>query len=99
MKISNKILQEIKAFPLFYQKVWKECSKIPEGKTITYKELAVKIGHPKACRAVGLALKKNPFAPVIPCHRVIGSSGKMVGYSAPGGIVKKRKMLKREGAI
>lgn len=99
MKIQKKILQKIKAFPLFYQKVWLECSKIPEGKTLTYKELAIKIGHPKAFRAVGLALKKNPFAPIIPCHRVIGSSGKMIGYSAKGGITKKRKMLKREGAI
>ena len=99
MKLSKKILQRIEDFPLFYQKVWLECSKIPKGKVLTYKELAMKIGHPKACRAVGHALRKNPFAPIIPCHRVIGSNGKMIGYSAKGGVRKKREMLEKEGAV
>ena len=99
MKIPQKILKAIKSYPEFYQKVWLACGKIPKGKVMTYKELAEKIGRPKAFRAVGLALKNNPFAPVIPCHRVIGYDGKMVGYSGPGGVNAKRKMLKKEGAI
>ncbi|MCB4790718.1 MAG: MGMT family protein [Elusimicrobia bacterium] len=89
----------MKLYPKFYRAVWLACSKIPKGKTLSYKELAVKIGRPKAFRAVGLALKKNPFAPIIPCHRVIGSKGGLVGYSGPGGIQNKRKMLKEEKAI
>jgi len=76
-------------YPKFYKKVWIECMKIPEGETRTYKQIAEKIGHPKAYRAVGSALAGNPFAPFIPCHRVIRSDGKLGNYSGPGGIKKK----------
>jgi O-6-methylguanine DNA methyltransferase len=63
---------------------------------LTYKQIAEKIGSPKAARAVGTALSKNPFAPIIPCHRVIRSDGKLGGYSARGGIKKKLEMIKSE---
>ncbi len=71
--------------------------KIPPGKVLTYGQVARLIGQPKAARAVGNALATNMDAPIIPCHRVIGSDGKMHGYSAPGGIHRKIKLLKKEG--
>lgn len=66
------------------------------GKTITYGELAKQIGHPNAARAVGTALSKNPFAPVVPCHRVIRSDGTPGGYSGPGGTKRKLCLLMQE---
>jgi len=77
--------------------VWKEIAKIPYGKTKTYKELAIAIGKPKSARAVANACGKNPYAPTIPCHRVIRSDGKLGGYSGKGGINTKIKLLKQEG--
>ncbi|OIO06894.1 MAG: 6-O-methylguanine DNA methyltransferase [Elusimicrobia bacterium CG1_02_63_36] len=87
------------AYPLFYRKVWKACAEIPKGEVRTYGWIAKHIGSPKSARAVGQALGKNPFAPVVPCHRVVGANGKMTGYSGKGGIATKRKLLKKEGAI
>jgi methylated-DNA-[protein]-cysteine S-methyltransferase len=78
----------------FNIKVWAQCLKIPEGEVRTYKWLAEKIGHPKAYRAVGNALASNPFAPAVPCHRVIRSDGSPGGYS--GGVKKKIVMLEKE---
>jgi methylated-DNA-[protein]-cysteine S-methyltransferase len=77
--------------------VWKEIAKIPYGETRTYKELARAIGRPKSARAVANACGKNPYAPTIPCHRVIRSDGKLGGYSGKGGINTKKKLLKLEG--
>ena len=77
--------------------VWKEIEKIPYGETRTYKELALAIGRPKSARAVANACGKNPYAPNIPCHRVIRSDGKLGGYSGKGGINTKKKLLKLEG--
>ena len=77
--------------------VWKEIAKIPYGETKTYKELAISIGKPKSARAVANACGKNPYAPTIPCHRVIRSDGKLGGYSGKGGINTKIKLLKQEG--
>jgi len=77
--------------------VWKEIAKIPYGKTKTYKELAIAIGKPKSARAVANACGKNPYAPTIPCHRVIRSDGKLGGYSGKGGINTKIELLKQEG--
>ena len=78
----------------FQKKVWNALLKIPYGKTATYKEVAVMIGNPKACRAVGGANNKNPIAVVYPCHRVIGSNGKLTGYA--GGLEMKDFLLKLE---
>jgi O-6-methylguanine DNA methyltransferase len=95
-KIPEDIIEKMKNYPDFYVKVWKACFKISAGKTLTYLQLAKNIGAPRAARAVGTALSKNPFAPVIPCHRVIRTDGKIGNYSAAGGIKKKLKMLKYE---
>ncbi|WP_316558234.1 methylated-DNA--[protein]-cysteine S-methyltransferase [Methanimicrococcus hongohii] len=75
----------------FMKNVWEALCTIPYGKTATYKEIANAVGNPKACRAVGMANNKNPIAIFIPCHRVIGSSGKLVGYA--GGTDVKQKLL------
>ena len=79
----------------FQQNVWGALLEIPYGKTVSYKEIAVKIGNPKAVRAVGMANNKNKVPIIIPCHRVIGVDGKLVGYG--GGIHIKEKLLKLEG--
>ena len=97
MKLSKKLVSAMKIYPPFYQAVWKACARIPKGQVRTYGWIAKEIGKPKAARAVGMALGKNPFAPVIPCHRVVGADGRLTGYSAAGGIAKKRRMLKAEG--
>tara|TARA_Y100000590_G_C15046147_1_gene760802 strand:- start:66 stop:350 length:285 start_codon:yes stop_codon:yes gene_type:complete len=81
----------------FQIKVWKFLKKIKKGKVKTYKEVAIAINKPKAARAVANACAKNPYAPKIPCHRVIRSDGTIGGFSAPGGIKTKRRMLKKEG--
>ena len=75
----------------FQKKVWNELCNIPFGETISYKQLANRIGNPKACRAVGGANNKNPIGIVIPCHRVIGSNGDLVGYA--GGLDLKKWLL------
>jgi len=74
--------------------VWRSLCEIPYGKTISYGELASRIGNPKASRAVGLANGSNPIPIVIPCHRVIGSNGKLTGYG--GGLPIKEKLLALE---
>ena len=84
---------------VFRLKVWNYLKKIPRGKVITYLDLAKAIKMPKAVRAVANAVGKNPYPPKIPCHRVIRSDGKLGGYSAPGGIKTKKKLLKMEGII
>lgn len=81
---------------IFRDAVYDVVSKIPKGKFMTYKEVAIKIGKPNATRAVGTALSKN-FNPKIPCHRVVRSDGKLGDYNR-GGSEKKRKILKEEGA-
>lgn len=78
----------------FQKKVWMALLTIPYGTACSYKDIAIKIGNPKACRAVGLTNHKNPLPIVVPCHRVIGSNGKMVGFG--GGIDLKEKLLKLE---
>ena len=78
----------------FQKKVWNELLKIPYGETRSYKDIAENIGNPKAVRAVGGANNKNPIAICIPCHRVIGKSGKLVGYA--GGLDKKEYLLNIE---
>ena len=77
-------------------KVWKYLMKIPKGKTKTYLEVARAVGKPKAVRAVANAIGKNPFPIKIPCHRVVRSDGKLGGYSGPGGIKTKKKLLASE---
>jgi len=107
LKKANKELQEYftgerKTFSLplepqgteFQQKVWKALQEIPYGKTCSYKNIAENIGNIKASRAVGMANNKNPIPILIPCHRVIGANGKLVGYA--GGLELKEKLLETE---
>jgi methylated-DNA-[protein]-cysteine S-methyltransferase len=78
----------------FQQRVWDELTRIPFGETISYSELARRLGDPKLVRAVGLANGRNPISIVIPCHRVIGADGSLVGYG--GGLERKRWLLEHE---
>ena len=80
----------------FQVSVWKELLKIPRGRTKTYKEIAVAIGRPNSSRAVANACAQNPYAPDVPCHRVVRSDGSLGGYSAEGGIERKRQLLEME---
>lgn len=82
----------------FQQKVWRELLRIPKGKTITYKELAKRVGKPRAVRAVANAVGANPLPETIPCHRVVRSDGGLGGYSGPGGIKQKLALLQQEKA-
>ncbi len=83
----------------FQLKVWKYLSTIPKGMVKTYKEVAIAINNPKSARAVANACAKNPYATKIPCHRVIRSDGLLGGYSGPGGVKTKKKLLKSEGYL
>lgn len=78
----------------FQQEVWAELCRIPYGQTISYGELARRIGNPAASRAVGLANGRNPLAIIVPCHRVIGANGKLVGFG--GGLDRKKILLDLE---
>ncbi len=78
----------------FMQEVWKRLCEIPYGETASYKDIAIKVGSPKAYRAIGLANNRNPIPILIPCHRVIGSDGSLVGYR--GGLDLKTKLINLE---
>ena len=78
----------------FQQKVWNTLQTIPYGETWSYQQMAKVIGNPKACRAVGMANHRNPISIIIPCHRVIGSNGDLVGYAS--GLDMKRYLLNLE---
>ena len=79
--------------------VWKYLKTIPKGQTRTYKEVAKAIKRPLSYRAVANAIAKNPYSPLIPCHRVIKSDGSIGGYSGKGGVRTKVKLLKSEGIL
>ena len=91
----NKLLETVDGTN-FQIQVWSEISKIPFGKTKTYKEIAVSIGKPNSARAVANACGKNPYPIDIPCHRVVRSDGNIGGYSGDGGVKKKMQLLKSE---
>ena len=94
--VPPEILDEFLRHPAFYQAVWRACAEIPAGEVRTYGWIAEKIGKPGAARAVGRALGANPFAPRIPCHRVVRSDGSLGGYSGDGGLATKKRMLEEE---
>ena len=83
----------------FHRRVLELARTIPVGRTCTYGELAKQLGDPSSARAVGEALGRNPVPIIVPCHRVLGASGKLVGFSAHGGLETKRRMLIIEGAL
>jgi O-6-methylguanine DNA methyltransferase len=81
----------------FRDKVYVLIRTIPKGKVATYGQVAQLVGRPRAARAVGMCMRTNPDAPRTPCHRIVASDGRLTGYSAEGGVVKKRQMLAKEG--
>jgi methylated-DNA-[protein]-cysteine S-methyltransferase len=81
----------------FQLDVWNALTEIPYGTTASYGEIARRIGRPDAARAVGLANGQNPISVIVPCHRVIGADGKLVGYG--GGLERKRLLLELEGGV
>ncbi|MCT8339395.1 methylated-DNA--[protein]-cysteine S-methyltransferase [Flavobacteriaceae bacterium TK19130] len=81
----------------FQQKVWNELKKVPYGKTVSYQEIANRLGDPKVIRAAASANGKNPIAIVIPCHRIIGSDGSLTGYA--GGLHRKKWLLEHESPV
>jgi len=82
--------------PSFNERIWELCKKVPSGYVTTYQELAHAVGT-KAYRAVGNALNKNPFAPVVPCHRVVKSDGTLGGFAH--GCAAKEALLRKEGVV
>jgi len=79
----------------FSEKCYAILQRVPRGKVTTYGELAKAAGSPNSARAVGKAMNKNPYAPCVPCHRVVGSDGRLVGFAS--GLDEKTKMLEKEG--
>lgn len=82
----------------FVGRVYEVSKKIPKGYVATYAQIAALSGNPKAARAVGMAMRNNLHMPIVPCHRVVSSSGELTGYSA-GGVVVKKEMLLKEGVV
>jgi O-6-methylguanine DNA methyltransferase len=83
----------------FTEKVYVKLREVPKGNVVTYGQLAALAGKPKAARAVGMLMAKNPDAPATPCHRVVASDGSLHGYSGGEGISTKKKMLIEEGVV
>jgi methylated-DNA-[protein]-cysteine S-methyltransferase len=96
-KSLRAIALDMSRVPAFNARVYETARAIPPGMTRTYGEIAAAIGDKDAARAVGQALGRNPFAIVVPCHRVVGANDKLVGFSADGGIATKLKLLQIEG--
>lgn len=94
----NQIALDMEAVPPFQRRVYELARTIPAGTTLSYGQVAARIGSPGAARAVGQALGKNPFAIVVPCHRVLAAGGKLGGFSATGGVSTKERMLQIEQA-
>ena len=83
--------------PPFHRRVYEVARGIPAGATVSYRDIAARIGAPRAARAVGQALGRNPFPIIVPCHRVLAAGGKIGGFSAHGGATTKLRMLAAEG--
>ena len=92
------IVLDMDDVPAFHRRVYDVARTILPGETLSYGDIASRLGVPRAARAVGQALGRNPFPIVVPCHRVLAARGKIGGFSAEGGIVTKRRMLAIEGA-
>lgn len=91
------ILLDMDLVPPFHRRVYEAARSIPRGATTTYGDLAARIGAAGSARAVGQALARNPFAIVVPCHRVVAAGGRIGGFSANGGVVTKSRLLAIEG--
>lgn len=93
----RNIAIDMEGLPPFFRRVYEAARSITPGQTLSYAEVAALAGSPKASRAVGQALAKNPLCPVVPCHRVLAAGGKPGGFSGPGGLVTKMRLLELEG--
>ncbi len=87
---------DMTGLPPFHRAVYRALRKVKWGQVTTYSDLARAAGSPAACRAVGGAMGRNPFPPFVPCHRVLGTNGSLVGFTADGGVDLKRRMLQAE---
>jgi len=94
-----KVPLHLHGLPPFHCRVYQYIRSIPPGQVLTYGEVGDRLGAPKAARAVGQALRRNPFPLVVPCHRVVGVGGSLVGFSGGDGIDTKRRLLLGEGAL
>jgi methylated-DNA-[protein]-cysteine S-methyltransferase len=92
------IALDMEGVPPFHQRVYIVARAIPPGGTLTYGEIARRLGEPDAAREVGEALGQNPFPIIVPCHRVVAAGGKVGGFSAAGGVMTKLRLLDIEGA-
>jgi methylated-DNA-[protein]-cysteine S-methyltransferase len=88
---------DLSPVPAFQRQALRELARVPFGQVTTYGALAAKVGKPRAARAIGGAMNRNPIPIVLPCHRVVGSNGKLVGYA--GGLDRKEQLLRLEGAL
>jgi methylated-DNA-[protein]-cysteine S-methyltransferase len=94
----STIALDMDGVPEFHRRVYDAARAIPPGETLSYGDIARRVGAPGAARAVGQALGRNPFPIVVPCHRVLAAGGKIGGFSAQGGVATKRRMLAIESA-
>lgn len=94
----SAITLDMEGVPDFHRRVYELARTIPPGRTLSYGEVAQRLGEPHAARAVGQALGANRFAIIVPCHRVLGADGRAGGFSAPGGVDTKRRLLEIERA-
>lgn len=90
---------DMTGIPDFHRRAYEVARTIPPGRTLTYGDIAVRVGAPGSAQAVGQAMARNPFAPIVPCHRVLATDGKDGGFTAHGGVATKRRMLVIEGAL
>ena len=88
---------DLRGLPAFTARVLEELTRVPYGRTATYHDLAERVGNPKASRAVGMVMNRNRIPIVLPCHRIVGASGSLVGYA--GGLDRKVALLRLEGAL
>jgi len=93
----TEVVLDMEGVPPFHQRVYTAARSIPPGQTLSYGELAAQLGVPGGARAVGQALAKNPFALIVPCHRVLAASGRVGGFTANGGVSTKLRLLTLEG--
>jgi methylated-DNA-[protein]-cysteine S-methyltransferase len=94
----SAVALDMNAVPAFHRRVYDAARGVAPGSTVTYGEIAARLGEPGAARAVGQALGRNPFAIIVPCHRVLAAGGKVGGFSANGGVATKLRLLSIEGA-
>ena len=94
----QSVTLDFAGLPELHQRIYAVVRAIPPGKTLTYGEVARAVGEPRAAQAVGQAMGRNPCPIIMPCHRVLGADGKMGGFTAPGGVATKRRLLEIEGA-